>query len=178
MRRRSSCVRLVTPNSTPVCLSDRTTTAKKQFWQGIDQGRGHGELQAAGPKHPPGPDRRDRPHDVTEPPTLADKGITKMESSRWQAVAFTPSRPTGLPRARRPACSCRRQAPESPLAPGLLPESEARLIAWHTRAARAGRPATVGGGHLASWQVPHHRRAGGHRAGSESTGASKAGVEG
>jgi hypothetical protein len=33
---------------------------------------------------------KDRSHDATVPPTLGDLGITKTQSSRWQAIAFIP----------------------------------------------------------------------------------------
>jgi len=33
---------------------------------------------------------KDRSHDVTDPPTLADLDVSKAESSRWQAVASVP----------------------------------------------------------------------------------------
>ena len=42
------------------------------------------------PKHPPGPDKQDRLHDVTDPPKLADIGISRGQSSRFQAVADLP----------------------------------------------------------------------------------------
>ncbi len=31
-----------------------------------------------------------RSHDVTAPPTLADMGLNKSQSSRWQRIADTP----------------------------------------------------------------------------------------
>lgn len=49
-----------------------------------------GEMLAAMEKHPPGPAPRDRSHDATEPPTLADLGVTKHQSSRYQQVAAVP----------------------------------------------------------------------------------------
>jgi len=43
------------------------------------------------PNHPPGPDKQDRYQDDTDlPPSLADLGITKLMSSRWQAEASVP----------------------------------------------------------------------------------------
>src|SRR5262245_40242136 len=47
------------------------------------------DLLAAMPKHPPGPGRS-RPR--SDPPRLADLGISSNQSSRWQAVARLPGR--------------------------------------------------------------------------------------
>ena len=49
-----------------------------------------GEMLAGMAKHPPGPPKEDRSHDVTDPSTLADLGIEKMQSSRWQTAATVP----------------------------------------------------------------------------------------
>ncbi len=49
-----------------------------------------GELLAEREPHPPGPVSEDRSHDVTYPPTLTDMGISKIQSSRWQAIASIP----------------------------------------------------------------------------------------
>lgn len=51
-----------------------------------------GELLAEMPKAKPSGSNQyeDRSHDVTDPPTLDDLGITKMQSSRFQAVASIP----------------------------------------------------------------------------------------
>ncbi len=49
-----------------------------------------GEMLIETEKHPPGPDKKDRSHDVTDPPKLKDIGITKKQSSRWQATAQIP----------------------------------------------------------------------------------------
>lgn len=38
-------------------------------------------------KHSPGPSKSVRLHDETEPPTLANIGITKKQSHRWQTAA-------------------------------------------------------------------------------------------
>ena len=51
--------------------------------------RGLGALLAEMPKHPPGPEP-DQSHDVTEPPTLKELGIDRMQSSRWQMEASVP----------------------------------------------------------------------------------------
>ncbi len=48
-----------------------------------------GEMLAAMEKQGPGEYKRS--HDVTVCPSLADLGITKMQSSRWQAIARAPS---------------------------------------------------------------------------------------
>lgn len=48
-----------------------------------------GEILAQMEKHPPGPEPV-RSLRVTEPPTLADMDITKMQSSRWQQMADFP----------------------------------------------------------------------------------------
>jgi len=37
----------------------------------------------------PGPEKKDRSHDVTEPPTLSDLGLTKRESAEAQMLART-----------------------------------------------------------------------------------------
>jgi len=49
-----------------------------------------GELLREQEKHPPGPEKKDQSHDVTDPPKLSDIGISKMQSSRWQAIASIP----------------------------------------------------------------------------------------
>jgi hypothetical protein len=48
-----------------------------------------GDLLVDMEKHPPGP-RGDRSHDGTDPPRLVDIGISKNQSSRWQAIASIP----------------------------------------------------------------------------------------
>ena len=47
-----------------------------------------GQLLAQIPKHPPGPDRSQAATDL--PPKLEDIGVSKTDSSRWQAVASVP----------------------------------------------------------------------------------------
>lgn len=47
-----------------------------------------GEILALMPKHPPGPDRAQNVGDL--PPTLAEIGVSDMQSSRWQQVASIP----------------------------------------------------------------------------------------
>lgn len=50
-----------------------------------------GEELAKAEMHPAGRPAENRSHDVTDlPPTLSDLGITRMQSSRWQAVARVP----------------------------------------------------------------------------------------
>ena len=57
----------------------------------LDAERKAGEMLEKMPKHPPGPDKQDRYQDDTDlPPSLADLGITKLMSSRWQAEASVP----------------------------------------------------------------------------------------
>ncbi len=51
-----------------------------------------GEVLAETEKHPAGRPARNRLHDATNSPQLADLGITKMQSHRWQAVAAGRSR--------------------------------------------------------------------------------------
>ena len=46
-----------------------------------------GGILAKTEKHPAGRPTRNRSHDVTNSPKLADLGITRMQSHRWQAVA-------------------------------------------------------------------------------------------
>jgi hypothetical protein len=47
-----------------------------------------GAMLAEMEKHPPGPDKEDRSHDVTDlPPSLDELGVTKMQSHRWQREA-------------------------------------------------------------------------------------------
>ena len=47
-----------------------------------------GAMLAKMEKHPPGPDKEDRSHDVTDlHPSLDDLGVTKMQSHRWQREA-------------------------------------------------------------------------------------------
>ncbi|MFW6112584.1 MAG: MT-A70 family methyltransferase [Chloroflexota bacterium] len=49
-----------------------------------------GEMLAERENHPPGPESKDRLHDVTYPPALEDLLITKMQSHRWQLEASLP----------------------------------------------------------------------------------------
>jgi hypothetical protein len=51
-----------------------------------------GELLAAMPTHPPGPAREigDTLSPISDPPRLADLGIHKKQSGRWQAIARVP----------------------------------------------------------------------------------------
>ena len=49
-----------------------------------------GQFLADMPKHPPGPEKQDRLHDVTDPPRLEDIGVSKIQSHRWQQVASVP----------------------------------------------------------------------------------------
>ena len=47
-----------------------------------------GEILGASPRQRPG--QYQRSHDVTVAPALAEMGISKMQSSRWQAIARLP----------------------------------------------------------------------------------------
>ena len=74
--------------TTPVGASQSPTTLP---WLGLEFTRATalaqqaGELLAAMPKHPPGPDRL-RP--ATDPlPRLNEMGLSQIDSSRWRAVA-------------------------------------------------------------------------------------------
>ena len=49
-----------------------------------------GDLLSDMEKHPPGPSGGDRSRIGTEPPRLTDLGISKNQSSRWQAIAAVP----------------------------------------------------------------------------------------
>jgi len=49
-----------------------------------------GEILGASPRQRPGQYKRS--HDVTVSPTLAEMGVSKMQSSRWQAIARLPKR--------------------------------------------------------------------------------------
>jgi hypothetical protein len=51
-----------------------------------------GEMLAEMPKREGGRPAENRSHDATGLPTLADLGITKSDSSRWQMLARTPAR--------------------------------------------------------------------------------------
>ena len=51
-----------------------------------------GELLQELERHPPGPLPIDKSHDGTQPPRLEDLGITKNQSSRWQAIAGIPEK--------------------------------------------------------------------------------------
>lgn len=46
-----------------------------------------GEMLAQTERAKPGPEKKDRSHDVTEPPTLADLGLSKRESAEAQMLA-------------------------------------------------------------------------------------------
>ena len=57
----------------------------------FDAERKMGEMLKATERHPPGPEKIDRLQHVTDPPpTLADLGITKRESSEAQTLADLP----------------------------------------------------------------------------------------
>jgi len=75
--------------------SERADAERKACAVRLRAERRAGELLAGMEKHPPGPDRSERATDL--PPTLADMGITKGQSSRWQQLASVP--PADLERA-------------------------------------------------------------------------------
>lgn len=49
-----------------------------------------GEMLRETDRAKPGPDKKDRSHDVTDPPTLSSLGLTKRESAEAQMLASIP----------------------------------------------------------------------------------------
>jgi protein gp37 len=125
----------------------------------LDCERRAGDLLATMPKQDGGDAARARSHDATEsPPRLEDLGLTRSQSSRWQAVARVPAATVaGYVAAQRRAgreitsADVRRMAPrrvEQPVVPrsvvtltawgAMSPHERARVIAEAPRESRAG----------------------------------------